>query len=122
VTRYQRSVDIEDLIVVLAGSRQGLTIEEISERYEVSRRTAERMRDAVAERFPLAEVERLDGQRRKRWRIEPTSLDRPVRLDPSELEVLAAASEALAEAGRSDLARPLSRIEARLRLAVQTRR
>lgn len=104
MSRYQRAVDVEDLIVSLAQSRQGLTIEDISERYDVSRRTAERMRDAVAERFPLVEAARHEGDRRKRWRIDSTTLQALLPLGAPERAVVARAAAALREAGREQLA------------------
>ena len=45
--RYERLKDIVDLAVRLQGSRAGVTLEYIQQDLSVSRRTAERMRDAV---------------------------------------------------------------------------
>jgi predicted DNA-binding transcriptional regulator YafY len=104
VSRYQRAVEIEDLIVTLAQSRQGLTIDEISERYDVSRRTAERMRDAVAERFPLVEAERHDTDRRKRWRIDGRALQALLPFGAPERAIVARAAAVLREAGHLRLA------------------
>lgn len=117
MSRYQRAVEIEDLIVTLAGSRRGLTIEEISTRYEVSRRTAERMRDAVAERFPLLECERCEGDRRKRWRIDGRALGGLVTLGSVDGALLEEGASVLAGAGRPDLAREIRRLARRIRLA-----
>ena len=105
--RYQRAVEIEDLIVTLAQSRQGLTIGEISERYEVSRRTAERMRDAVAERFALIEADRHDGDRRKRWRIDGRAMQALLSLEAAGRAVVARAAAKLREAGHPKHAREL---------------
>jgi len=115
VSRYQRAVEVEDLIVTLARSRQGVTIDEIADRYEISRRTAERMRDAVAERFPLTEGERYDGDRRKRWRIDSNTLQTLVPLQAQERAVVARAAEALREAGKDQLARELGALGRRHR-------
>lgn len=116
MSRYQRAVEIEDLIVALAGSRRGLTIGEISEHYAVSRRTAERMRDAVGERFPLVEGDRLDGDRRKRWRIDGRALRGLVRLEAADGAVLEEAAALLGELARPKLSHALRRIAARIRL------
>jgi len=115
VSRYQRAVEVEDLIVTLAQSRQGLTIDEIADRYEISRRTAERMRDAVAERFPLTEGARHDGDRRKRWRIDSNTLQTLVPLQAHERAVVARAAEALRKAGKDQLARELGALGRRHR-------
>ena len=42
--RYSRVSDILDLAIYMSSKIQGVTINEIAERYNVSRRTAERMR------------------------------------------------------------------------------
>ena len=44
--RYSRVSDILDLITYMLSKVQGITIPDIMERYHVSRRTAERMRDS----------------------------------------------------------------------------
>ncbi|HKJ24710.1 MAG TPA: DNA-binding transcriptional regulator, partial [Myxococcota bacterium] len=100
-------------IVTLAQSRQGLTITDICERYEISRRTAERMRDAVAERFPLVEADRHDADRRKRWRIDSHTLQALLPLGAAERALVARASKALREAGHDRLASELESLDRR---------
>ena len=51
-----------------AASRQGISLEDVVTRYEVSLRTAQRMLHALENHFPNTETW-LDGQGRKRWRI-----------------------------------------------------
>ena len=51
-----------------AASRQGITLEDVVSRFEVSFRTAQRMVRALEHQFPNTETW-LDGQGRKRWRI-----------------------------------------------------
>jgi len=50
-----------------AAEPAGVSLDEIATRFAVSRRTSERMRDAVAEVFP--QLEEVDGERPKRWRL-----------------------------------------------------
>ena len=50
--RYSRISDILDLAIFMSSKIQGVTISEIAERYNVSRRTAERMRDSLTCIFP----------------------------------------------------------------------
>jgi len=45
--RYSRISDLIQLIFLMASKIQGVTIAEIEEEFNVSRRTATRMRDAV---------------------------------------------------------------------------
>jgi predicted DNA-binding transcriptional regulator YafY len=54
-----------------AAEPAGISLDEIITRFSVSRRTAERMRDAFAEVFP--QLEEIEGERPKRWR-QPNSL------------------------------------------------
>lgn len=56
------------LTTLLAGSRVGLSLDEMMAELEVSRRTAERLRDQVAEVFPA--LTHRDGEDRvRRWRL-----------------------------------------------------
>src|ERR1700681_2153807 len=47
-----------------AADPAGITLDEIASRFSVSRRTAERMRDTIAEVFP--QLEEIEGERPKR--------------------------------------------------------
>lgn len=109
--RYERLTDIVNLAIDLQGTSNGLTLDEIAERFDVSRRTAERLRDAVEAVFgPLQTVDR--GDRRIHWRLQSTALRGLVRVTPEELTELQSAAahldrEGLAE--RSSIVRKLSR-------------
>ena len=64
--RYSRVSDILDLAIFMSSKIQGVTLNEIAERYNVSRRTAERMRDSLTNIFPqVDEIETNDSQ--KHW-------------------------------------------------------
>lgn len=64
--RYSRVSDIIDLATYMASKVQGITIPDIIERYAVSRRTAERMRDSLMNIFPeVDEIETNDTY--KHW-------------------------------------------------------
>jgi len=56
--RYSRISDILDLMTYVLSKTQGITIPDIMERYQVSRRTAERMRDSLLNIF--VDFEELD--------------------------------------------------------------
>ena len=59
--RYSRVSDILDLAIFMSSKIQGVTINEIAQRYNVSRRTAERMRDSLTCIFPsVDEIETKD--------------------------------------------------------------
>ncbi len=70
--RHEKATRLLDLARMLAGSAEGLTLDEMAQNLEVGRRTAERMRDAVWAAFP--QMEAIDDPPAKRFRI-PSGLD-----------------------------------------------
>lgn len=73
--RYGRLTDLVRLALQMQGRADGLSLDDIRETYEVSRRTAERMRDAIRDAFPqIEEIRELGG--RKRWRLPPGIIGR----------------------------------------------
>ena len=70
--RHEKAAALLDLARRLAASAEGLTLDEMARTSEVGRRTAERMRDAVADLFP--QIEEVADGASKRWRI-PAGLD-----------------------------------------------
>ena len=82
--RYSRVSDVLDLAVFMSSRVQGVTISEISERYNVSRRTAERMRDSLTCIFPqVDELESNDNQ--KHWGFTNYSISSLISFTPKEL-------------------------------------
>ena len=60
--RYSRISDILDLATFMQSKVAGITIKDIEERYNVSRRTAIRMRDSLMNIFPsIMEIETEDS-------------------------------------------------------------
>ena len=82
--RYSRVSDILDLAVFMSSKIQGITIKEIAERYNVSRRTAERMRDSLTCIFPsIDEIETDDAQ--KHWGFTNYSISNLITFSPKEI-------------------------------------
>lgn len=82
--RYSRVSDILDLAIFMSSKLQGVTLNEIAERYNVSRRTAERMRDSLTCIFPsVDEIETDDIQ--KHWGFINYSISQFVTFSPKEL-------------------------------------
>ena len=109
--RYARLTDIVRLAIDLQGTSSGMTLDGIAERYGVSRRTAERLRDAVEAAFgPLQTVD--SGERRRHWRLRSTALRGLVRIAPEELAELESAATRLDREGlaeRSGIVHALAR-------------
>lgn len=82
--RYSRQEDLLRLAVMMQGSAEGVSIADIEQAFGVSRRTAERMRDAVLRAFPqLEERPGVNGQ--KYWRFPPGTLGKMVEPTVDEL-------------------------------------
>ena len=82
--RYSRVSDILDLAIFMSSKIQGVTISEIAERYNVSRRTAERMRDSLTCIFPsVDEIETDDTQ--KHWGFINYSISNLISFTPKEI-------------------------------------
>lgn len=82
--RYSRISDILDLAVFMQSKALGVTLNEIAERYNVSRRTAERMRDSLTCIFPqVDEIETDDTQ--KHWGFTNFSMSNLISFTPKEL-------------------------------------
>lgn len=70
--RHEKATRLLELARMMAASAEGLTLDEMSQGLGVGRRTAERMRDAVADAFPQMEI--VEDPPTKRFRI-PSGLD-----------------------------------------------
>ena len=70
--RHEKASRLLQMARLLAGTAEGLTLDELAERLDVGRRTVERMRDAVREVFP--QLEEIDDPptRRLEFRIGRT--------------------------------------------------
>lgn len=82
--RYSRISDILDLAIFMSSKVQGITLNEIAQRYNVSRRTAERMRDSLTCIFPqVDEIETPDNQ--KHWGFINYSISSLINFSPKEV-------------------------------------
>jgi len=113
--RLEKTQALLRLAHEMQGTAVGLTLGDIMERFEVSRRTAERMRDAVREVFPqVIEIDHGDGF--KRWRIQPSRRGMPVvPVSAEELASLHTAAESLRQEQRGDQANLIDSVVAKLR-------
>jgi len=110
--RHDKASRLLLLARLLAGSAEGLTLDEMSERLEVGRRTAERMRDAVREVFP--QMEEVDDPPTRRFRI-PTGLDGLFQSPTSEeLVALRTAADSLQALGAEARAAALKTLEQKI--------
>ena len=116
-TRYGPASTLVSVVLALSESRTGLTIEDIRGRFDVSRRTAERLLHAARE---FGEVEELPAweDRRKRWRMTAVP---PVlaQVAADELAALDLAVSRLSDEGLSIHAERLRQLLSKVRLSIE---
>jgi len=121
--RWEKTAALLELARNLAGTAEGLTLDEMAARTGVNRRTAERMRDALRDLFPT--LEEVSDGRTKRFCI-PRGLDTffraPSADELGELDVAARALEAQGGNPRAALLRSLGdKVRATLRSRERSR-
>ena len=115
--RHDKAKALVELARLLAGSAEGLTIDEMAQAAGVDRRTAERMRDRIWELFP--QMEALAEWPSKRFRI-PSGLDGFLQAPTTEeLAVLEAAAAQLEKSGSANRAAALRSIQAKVLAALR---
>ena len=88
MTRYERVEDILRLAIDMQNSYQGFSIQDIQDEFEVSRRTAIRMKDAVQRLFPSIEEVQNPLSRIKKWRLNKSPLNKMISFTAEELAEL----------------------------------
>ena len=85
--RYSRISDILDLAIYMQSKIEGVTVHEIAKRYNISRKTAERMRDSLMCIFPqIDEIQVQDSY--KHWGFTNFSLSNLISFTPEELAAI----------------------------------
>lgn len=107
--RYARQEDLQKLALMMQGSAEGISLSDIQGEFGVSRRTAERMRDAVRNAYPQIE-ELVEDNGRKYWRFPPGSLGRMVEPTLDELTAGHRAAAIARREGDIDTAEILERL------------
>jgi len=114
MANYEKMYDLFDLAMAMQESSEGLSLEDIQQKYSISRRTAERMRNALLNYFPqMEEVE--TGERTKRWRITQRSLNSFISFSVEELAVFKTAIDSLKQNNLKEKADTLAKVEIKLR-------
>jgi predicted DNA-binding transcriptional regulator YafY len=116
--RHEKAEQLLRLCLMMASRAQGVSIEMIQQEFSVSRRTAERMRDAALRLLPQVD-ERTDESGFKYWRATdvPKGL---ISVSAEEIGTLNSASEIMKTSNRPDAAKRLQDIATKL-LASQSR-
>jgi predicted DNA-binding transcriptional regulator YafY len=119
--RYDRLEDLIRLALRMQGRADGLSLDDIRDEFAVSRRTAERMRDALVRSFP--QIEELgDLGRRKRWRLPPASVGRMAEPTLDDLAALGRGADLAAREGDTVTAARLTALSDKLRASLTAAR
>ena len=105
--RYEKLEALLRVALEMRGTADGLSLDDIQRTYGVSRRTAERMRDAIERVFPQME-QANPGELPKRWRIPAGFLGSMVGFSVEELSTLTTVAQL---ARREDLSEAAARLE-----------
>lgn len=92
--RFEKAEQLLQLAEMMQGSSEGIGLADIQEQFDVGRRTAERMRDAVMRIFPNIE-EYVHDDKTKRWRLRSGSLKNLAHLNADDLSELKTAIDQL---------------------------
>lgn len=82
--RYSRMTDLLQLLYMMMSEPNGISLDDIMDEFVVSRRTAERMRDAIISMFPQVDVINTSGKV-KRWGFINYSMKEIVRFSKREI-------------------------------------
>jgi predicted DNA-binding transcriptional regulator YafY len=95
---YSKAGELIELATMAAGRHVGVTIDDVMERFGISKRTAQRMLRVLESRFPDTDVAN-DSDGRRRWRLPAGALRDLMTLSADELAALDLAAETIARAG-----------------------
>lgn len=116
--RYSRAERLIQLALEMQAAHGGLTIGDIEEKFDVSRRTAIRMRDAVIRAFPNAS-EVPTGERTKRWKIGAGSAQRFAEITSDDLASIEIAAAAMDKANLAVHAQELRGLATKIRNLIE---
>ena len=122
--RYEKAEVLVRLALDLQGSLGGLSLDEIRERcapdpaMPLSRRTAERLRDAIERLFPQLE-QTNPGEFPKRWRLPSATANSLTEVDADELAALATAAAVLRRENLADQAAKVDSAATKLRATLK---
>ncbi|WP_158916248.1 YafY family protein [Caulobacter sp. S45] len=115
--RLEKAMALLELARALAGSAEGMTLDEMAQLAGVDRRTAERMRDRLMDMFP--QMEAVPDPPTKRFRI-PAGLDGFMQAPSThELAALGSAAQELETQGSAVRAAALRGLEAKVLSALR---
>lgn len=118
---FEKALVLLELTEMARASHEGVSLEQIRDRFDVSHRTAQRMTAALEAAFPHAVHVTVDHERRSRWRIRGTTLATLALKGDRELAALDLAIAQFVGSGDRDTAAILESLRDRLLAALPER-
>lgn len=116
--RFSRITDLIELIIFMSSKLNGVSLVDIQERFNVSRRTAERMRDSVM--LALPQVEEIEtNERIKRWGFTSYSLSELVYFSTDEIAFLEKLKTNCDDVAKKELEDIITKLKAKNRKKIQ---
>jgi len=117
--RFAKAEELLKLAFSMQASTEGVALSDIEQMFDVTRRTAMRMRDAVARVFPQMD-ETVGDNHVKRWHIPASVTNRHINLLPDELASLDVAVKKFSSDGLSLHAKHLQELAAKVKSLQRT--
>jgi len=114
---FSKAEQLLSLATLAAARHLGVALQDVMERFSVSKRTAQRMLHALEAQFPDTSVS-MDGEGRKRWRLPSAPLRDLMTMSAEELTALDLAVETLRRSGLTVEADDLLRLREKVRALV----
>jgi predicted DNA-binding transcriptional regulator YafY len=112
--RHERLEQLLALALAMQSRADGISLNEIAQMFDLSRRTAERMRDTIAYVFPQIEY-RDDNGPERRWFLPQTTMGRLAEITLDDLDAMGRARALAAAEGDSATAARIGIISDKLR-------
>src|SRR4051812_24573740 len=97
---FEKAEQLLELATMAAGHFSGITIDDVTDRFGVSKRTAQRMLRILEAKFLDTNCD-YDDAGRKRWRLPQAALRDLLTLTPDELAALDIAIASLSRSGQA---------------------
>ncbi|GAB5388441.1 MAG: WYL domain-containing protein [Alphaproteobacteria bacterium] len=112
--RFEQTERLMSFILDLQAARQGLSLSDMQDRYSISYRTAQRMKDAAERLLPQIEMT-VDPDQTRRWRLPRMVVDRLIGFTAEELATLDQAQRAARASGDAEQTKALQQIARKVR-------
>jgi len=117
---FEKARNIINLYTSLSGRYVGLTIDDVKDEYDISRRTAQRMLHFTEEMFHAETY--VDEEGRKRWRVRENIRKDLIDITPEEMAALDLAQDLMKRRGQKAAAAHLAKLNSKVKALIPSKR